>query len=263
MAFAFARRGARVVVWDLQGSALKVLEADAAAKGFTINGMVCDVSERAAVYRCANAMAAEYGPVDILINNAGIVSGKPLLEIDDEKIEKTMRVNVLSLFWTAKAFLPSMIERNSGHIVTIASAAGVIGVRGMADYCASKFAAVGFDESLRLELRRIKCAVQTSIICPYFINTGMFAGVKTRFPRLLPIMESDYAAGRIVRAVLNSRKRLIIPRFVRGALVLRLFPPRVQDTVADFFGLSHAMDTYTGRTIIRTGVKKEVHYENQ
>ena len=85
------------------------------------------------------------GLVDILINNAGIVSGQSLLEIEDEKIEATFGVNTLSLFWTAKAFLPAMVERNHGHIVTIASSAGLVGVSKLTDYCASKWAAVGFE----------------------------------------------------------------------------------------------------------------------
>ena len=81
-----------------------------------------------------------------------------------------------------KAFLPAMVARNSGHIVSIASSAGLFGVTGLADYCASKFAAVGFDESLRFELEAMgKTGVHTTVVCPYYINTGMFDGVRTRY----------------------------------------------------------------------------------
>lgn len=74
-----------------------------------------------------------------------------------------------------------MLKKNHGHVVTIASSAGLIGVNGLADYCASKFAAVGFDESLRFELEVMgKDGVHTTVVCPYYINTGMFEGVKTR-----------------------------------------------------------------------------------
>jgi all-trans-retinol dehydrogenase (NAD+) len=247
MAFDFARRGAWVVVWDLRASALKALEKEAAEEGLSITGMVCDVTSKSAVYRRAKGMAKQLGPVDILINNAGIVSGKTLLETPDANIEKTMQVNVLAMFWTVKAFLPEMIERKSGHVVTIASAAGLIGVRGLADYCASKFAAVGFDESLRMELHRIKSPVKTTVICPFFINTGMFEGVKTRFPLFLPIMKPKSAVKRIVRAILKNRKRLIIPAFANTVLILRCFPLGILDAVSNFFGLSHAMDDFTGR----------------
>lgn len=81
-----------------------------------------------------------------------------------------------------KAFLPDMIARNHGHIVNIASSAGLIGVTGLVDYCSSKFAAVGFHESLRAELEQLgKDGINTTVVCPYFINTGMFEGAKTRY----------------------------------------------------------------------------------
>ena len=89
-----------------------------------------------------------------MVNCAGVVSGKSFLDLSESQIERTMSVNTMALFWTAKAFLPEMMEAGSGHLVTMASAAGTIGVAGLADYCASKWAAVGLDESLRVELKQ-------------------------------------------------------------------------------------------------------------
>ncbi|MDR1099431.1 MAG: SDR family oxidoreductase [Treponema sp.] len=248
MALDFAGRGARVVVWDIDREALKALESEARQGGLLIKTAICDVSGRDAVYRQAEALKAEWGPVDILINNAGIVSGSTFLKTSDEKIIQTMAVNVLAPFWTCKVFLPSMLERNSGHIVNIASAAGIIGVMGLADYSASKFAVFGFNESLRTELRRQKSAVRTTVVCPFFIDTGMFRGVKTRFPLLLPILKSEYAARRIVAAVLKNRNCLIMPFFVRSIFFLRLFPTAVFDAVANFFGINHSMDHFQGKS---------------
>jgi all-trans-retinol dehydrogenase (NAD+) len=248
MALDFAGRGARVAVWDLSGEALKSLEAEGGQRGFSIRTMRCDVSDREAVYRQAKTLLGELGPVYILINNAGVVSGSTLLETADEKIIKSMTVNALAPFWTCKAFLPVMLEQNSGHIVNISSAAGIIGVTGLADYSASKFAVVGFDESLRMELRRLKSAVRTTVVCPFFIDTGMFRGVQTRFPLLLPILKSDYAARRIVSAVLKNRRRLLLPPFIYLVYWLRLLPPAALDAMADFFGISHSMDHFSGRT---------------
>ena len=88
-----------------------------------------------------------------------------------------MVVNAESQFWTTKEFLPSMVERNSGHIVCIASMAGKSGVPCQTDYCASKFAAVGFMEALTLEIAGMKKKIATTLINPAFINTGMFSGV--------------------------------------------------------------------------------------
>jgi len=254
MAFAFAQKKARVIIWDINEYTMKVVEDIAREKNLFIRGMVCDVSDRNAVYSQAQKLTAEFGPLDILVNNAGIVSkkgenvvGPAFLGVPDESIIKVININALSLFWTSKAFLPSMIERNSGHIVTISSAAGMIGVKGLSDYCAGKFAAFGFDEALRMELRRMKSAIKTTVVCPFFINTGMFDGVKTRFPLLLPILKKEYAVKKIVKAVLKNKKRLIMPRFVYTVYLLRLLPPAVMDWTANLFGISHAMDDFRGR----------------
>ena len=87
---------------------------------------------------------------------------------------------IICLFQTTKAFLPAMLEKNHGHIVSIASCAGLGGVRGLCDYCSSKFGAVGFQESLHMELKAINTDINTTVVCPYYINTGMFDGVQTR-----------------------------------------------------------------------------------
>jgi all-trans-retinol dehydrogenase (NAD+) len=247
MCLDFADRGGRVIAWDLNPGALKALEEEAGRRGVFIRGMVCDVSEKEAVYRQAAELTKEYGPVDVLVNNAGVVSGKSFLETPDEKLILTMRVNTLAHFWTGKAFLPSMIERNSGHMVTIASAAGLVGVRGLADYSASKFAVFGFDESLRMELRRLKSMVRTTVVCPFFINTGMFEGVKTKVPFIFPILKQEYVARRAVKAVLKNRKRLILPFTVGSVFFLRLLPTGFFDAVSDFLGINGAMDEFTGR----------------
>ncbi|MDR1176765.1 MAG: SDR family oxidoreductase [Treponema sp.] len=247
MALDFAGRGARVAVWDINRQNLEAVSNEGRKQGLFIKSYVCDVSRREEMYRSAEQLTKELGPVDILVNNAGIVSGKPLLEIPDEKIESTMAVNVLPLFWTVKAFLPSMLERNSGHIVTVSSAAGIIGVRGLSDYSASKFAAFGFNESLRMELRHRKSRVKTTVACPFFINTGMFDGVKTRVPLLLPVLKPEYVSGMIVKSVLKNKKVLIMPRFAKTTLILRCFPVGLIDFAAEFFGINNAMDEFRGR----------------
>lgn len=245
--FSLAERGAHVVLWDRNAEALKAAEAEAAARGLSVVGMACDVTDRAEVYRLAGEVSSRVGPVDILINNAGVVSGKTLLETPDDDIVRTMEVNVLANFWTVKAFLPGMLERDRGHIVTVSSAAGLIGITGLADYSASKFAAFGFHEAVRMEIGRLRKKVSTTVVCPFFIDTGMFAGVRTRFPLLLPILKPEYVARRIVGAILRRKKRLIMPRFVYATFLLRLLPVAFMDAVAGFFGMTRAMDDFTGR----------------
>lgn len=128
LALRCAELGAAVTIWDLDAAGAEAVAAEAKAGGAgAIRDFACDVADREQVYARADEVRATAGPVDILVNNAGIVSGKPLLELTDERIELTFKVNALALFWTTKAFLPGMIERGSGHVVNVASAAGLIG----------------------------------------------------------------------------------------------------------------------------------------
>ncbi|KAI5642090.1 short chain dehydrogenase domain-containing protein [Phthorimaea operculella] len=154
----------------------------ASERHWLCHGYVVDLTNRDDIYRVAKRTSEEVGRVSILINNAGVVSGTYLLDTPDHLIQRTFDVNVLSHFWTVKAFLPQMIENSDGHIVTIASMAGQVGVAKLVDYCASKSAACGFDEALKIELETqgVK-GVYTSLICPYFIRaTGMFEQVDSR-----------------------------------------------------------------------------------
>jgi len=248
VALKMAALGGRVSGWDINAERLDQTVAELKQAGREpAHGFVCNVARRDEVYRVAGQTQSAAGPVDILINNAGVVSGKRFLDLPDEKIEATFAVNTLGLFWVTKAFLPAMIERNSGHVVTIASAAGTIGVAKLADYSASKFAAFGFDESLRFELRQLAPGVQTTVVCPFFIDTGMFKGVKTRFSLLLPILKEDYVASRIVQSVQTNRRRLIMPRMVYVVAPMRLLPVGLFDWVASFLGVNASMDDFIGR----------------
>jgi len=243
-----ARLGARVTLWDLHRESLdKVASGLQAASGGPAHGFVCDVSKREQVQRAAAETTAVAGAVDILVNNAGIVSGRPLLEIPDEKIEATFAINTLSLFWTTRALLPGMIERGRGHIVTIASASALIGVARLSDYAASKWAAMGFDESLRAELHDTAPGIRTTVVCPYYIDTGMFRGVRSRFPWLLPILKEDEVADRIVDAIRRDRRRLYLPPLVGLIPLLRVLPVGVFDWVARVLGINHSMDEFRGR----------------
>lgn len=249
MALKLAQAGARVTIWDINAAALAATVAELAAlPGGAARGFVCDVSNRDDVYARAAETEAAGGPVDILVNNAGVVSGKDFLELPDEKIEATFAVNVLALFWTGKAFLPSMIARGSGHVVTIASASGLIGVARLADYAASKWAAIGFDESLRAELRKVAPELKTTVVCPFYIDTGMFRGVKSRFPRLLPVLDENHVAARIVDAIERDRRRVVMPALVHWIPLLRVLPVGVFDALATFLGVNSSMDEFKGRS---------------
>jgi all-trans-retinol dehydrogenase (NAD+) len=247
MALDIAARGAHVVLWDIDDTGLAKVAGEIATAGNKINTYHCDVSDRETVYRTAEKVRDEVGKVDILINNAGIVSGRSFLENTDEQLRRTMEVNILSHFWTVKTFLPDMINSNTGHIVTIASAGGIMGAARLVDYSASKFAAFGFDEALRAELKKQKLNIRTTVVCPYFIKGEMFAGVKTRFSFLLPILDADYVSERIVKAIARNKRRVIMPTMVYAAWLLRLLPVDIFDWVATLLGVHRAMDGFHGR----------------
>ena len=246
-----AARGASAALWDRDAEALEAAAdsfppaADSAAP--SVWRQVVDVSDRGQVETAAAALRSGFGDPDLLVNNAGVVSGKAFADLTPEEVERTLSVNTAALFWLTRAFLPSMIRRGEGHLVTMASAGGLIGAPGLSDYCASKFAAIGFHESLRAELRRTAPGVRTTLVCPFFVDTGMFAGVRTRFPRLLPILRPETVAAATVRAIERDRTMVVLPRFVHSLKLLRLLPAGWLDPLAAFFGIHAAMDTFEGR----------------
>lgn len=242
-----ARRGSRLVLWDLSDDRMAESLDEIRRLGAEAHGYACDVSDRDQVAATAARVLDEVGPVDVLVNNAGIVSGRPLLELTDEQIERTFAINVLALYWVTRPFLAGMVERGRGHVVTVASAAGLVGVARQTDYSASKHAALGFDESLRVELAQLAPGVRTTAVCPYYIDTGMFDGVRTRVPLLLPILKADRVALKMVDAIAADKPLLAMPPIVRTLPALRVLPTRAFDKVMDLFGVNNTMDHFKGR----------------
>ncbi|KAM9166067.1 epidermal retinol dehydrogenase 2-like [Pangshura tecta] len=250
LALKFARLGVTLVLWDINQEGNKETSKLARENGAVrVHAYLCDCSKRQEIYRVADQVKKEVGDVSILINNAGIVTGKKFMDSPDSLVEKTMEVNIMAHFWTYKAFLPAMIASNHGHLVSIASSAGLIGVSGLADYCASKFAAVGFAETVGLEmLAQGKTGIKTTIVCPYFINTGMFDGCKTKWPRLLPILDLDYAAEKIVSAIQREQVLLLMPRSMHLLQVMKsILPVKMGTLFGDYVGAFQLMDNFRGR----------------
>lgn len=195
-----ASQGVKVTVSDIDISAAEETVALITENGDEAIAIQCDITKAEDIQHAAVEARRAFGPVEILINNAGIVSGKKILDANERDIRLTYDVNTISHALTVREFLPNMIAANKGHIVTVASLGGTIGIPGLADYCGSKFAAFGFDESIRLELNKMNSKVKTTCVCPFFINTGMFEGVSTPFP-LLPLLDQDWVSERIITAM--------------------------------------------------------------
>jgi len=198
------------------------------------------------VYRAAKKVREDVGNVSILVNNAGVLSGKRIWESSDASIEKTFQVNTLAHFWvkfialfntnvyvltallclfvqTVKAFLPWMMENNYGYIVQICSICAFVSSSGLTDYCASKSAAVTFAETLRTELKVAnKDGISVTCVCPSHIgNTGMFTGLRVKFPRLFPSLKVEEVAERTLRATVEKQFMVAIPRNFNMFLFLK------------------------------------------
>uniref|UniRef100_A0A7S3SQE3 Short-chain dehydrogenase/reductase 3 n=2 Tax=Choreotrichia TaxID=141411 RepID=A0A7S3SQE3_9SPIT len=247
-----ARLGAHVVLLDKNVDMLAAAKkevAAVAAKGVKVHSVEVDLADRQATYAAMEKASELAGPATMLINNAGIVTGKSLLEGSDDMQELTMAVNSTAHFWTVKACLPAMMEADHGHIVTIASSAGLCGTPGLADYCASKAAAFFFDESIRMEMRKQgKHGVKTTCVCPFFIKTGMFEGASSKWPRLLPLLEPEWAANKIISAVRCNQEVLVMPFAIHLAPICRaILPVSVCDATVEWFGVLDSMNDFKGR----------------
>jgi len=237
---------ARVILWDINQAVLDKTAEELRGKGFTVDTRVVNIAELFAIKAAATATLQELGPIDILFNNAGVVVGKPFVEHTHEEIERTINVNVLGVMHVARAFVPAMISQRSGHVINIASAAGLIPVPRQAAYSPSKWACLAFSEILRIEMEEGKTGVRVTTVCPSYINTGMFDGVKA--PLLTPILDPDYAVGRIIDAVKRDRILLRMPwivnllPFLRGTQPVRFF----DFLTGRIFGVYKSMEQFKG-----------------
>ena len=238
-------RMAQVVIWDIDQASIDATIAELSGQG-TVLGFKVDVSNAEQVQDTAQRVQREIGVVDVLINSAGIVVGKFFHEHNATDIASTLNINVAGSMYVANAFLEGMLAQDSGHICNIASSGGLISNPRMSVYAASKWAVIGWSDSLRLEMKQLKRNVQVTTIMPYYIHTGMFAGVRSK----LPILEPEVAALAIVKAIEKDRTMVSIPGYIHR--VTRFFQATLPIPVFDWFagsvlGIYKTMEHFTGR----------------
>lgn len=247
-----AREGAAtVILWDVNTAAMHDVGQEISALGTHAVAQQVDLTELQAIQAAARELRDVHGIAapDLLINNAGIVKNGPFWEHDSERHTRTvMSINALAPMYVTAEFLPAMMRKGTPHrILNIASAAGTLANPNMSVYAASKWAVIGWSDSLRLELERSGSAVSVTTFCPSYISTGMFAGVKG--PLLTPIMTPEVAVGRAWQAMMSARPMKLTPWTARLAMGLRgVLPTRTWDAVAGkVFKVYNSMDTFTGR----------------
>ena len=244
-------KGAKaLIIWDVNQEALEATAAEFSARGRAHNRVYIykvDITNSELVAQTYQQIKQEVGPVDILINCAGIVRGNKTFDQQTvQDIRLTMEVNTIAPMVIAQQILPDMIRRNRGHVCNIASAGGMLSNPRMSVYGASKWAVIGWSDSVRIELQQMKSKVRFTTIAPYYINTGMFTGVHSS---IFPILKPEPTAQKILRAIERDQIFRGIPfgfHFIR--FWQAILPFRVFDWLfGTVFGIYHTMDHFTGR----------------
>ena len=254
---ALDKGAAALVIWDIDQESIESVvrelgqKTKAQGRAGRVYGMRVDVSNQAMVADRYEQTKREVGEIDILINSAGIItSNKTFDQCTPDEINRTMMVNALAPMYVTQQVLPDMVARDSGHICNIGSAGGMISNPRMSIYAASKWATIGWSDSVRIELSEMRSRVRVTTIAPYYITTGMFDGVRSK---IFPLLRPENVASRILRAIeRDTAFKMFMPwipcphHFIR--LLQGILPIRVFDwLVGRVLGIYHTMDHFTGR----------------
>lgn len=244
-------KGAEVlVIWDINQNNIDTTIEELSKLGH-VRGFRVDVSNYEMVTSSYAKVKAKVGEIDILINCAGIITSNKTFDVcTSDEIDKTMKVNAIAPMYVARQVLPEMIARNSGHICNIASAGGMLANPKMSIYAASKWAAIGWSDSVRIELQEMKSKVRITTIAPYYITTGMFDGVESK---VFPLLKPKNVANKIIKAIESNKDfKMFMPwipcphhfiRLMQGILPMRFF----DWLMGNVLGIYHTMDNFTGR----------------
>ncbi|KAK1761468.1 epidermal retinol dehydrogenase 2 [Echria macrotheca] len=237
----YGMRGATVAVLDI-----KEME-NGEARGVTY--YKCDVTDKAQVAKVAAEIERDLGTPTVLINNAAIVNGKRLLDMDIADIERSLSTNLLSHFYTLKTFLPAMARSEiGGTIVTISSVIGHVGAAQLTDYAAAKAGITALHKSLAAELAETHPHIRTVLVTAGQLSTPLFYGVQTPNAFLAPIVEPVDVAKEIITVLDNGRNAAIgMPMYARWIDCYNALPYGLQAVARKVAGLDTAMRTFVGR----------------
>jgi 3-oxoacyl-[acyl-carrier protein] reductase len=206
-AFALGRAGYRVGVCARTEARVRKLVTELDAEGFEAAGATADVGNAEQVERMVEHVTGALGQIDVLINNAGVLIGKPFEELSLDEWDTTMSTNVRSLFLVTKAVIPGMRQRRHGAIVNVASLAGRNGFVGGTAYTASKHAVLGFSRSLMLETR--KDNVRVIAVCPGSVDTSMLRDQPMLKSEPTRILRAEDVADTILHALTLPERALV------------------------------------------------------
>jgi len=245
--------GVIVTIWDINETEMVKVKSMLENLGGKIFTHVCDVTNIDRVNKLTIVAIQEMGCIDILINNAGYVKGGELLSQPIDVWKKTIDINLTAIVYTINAVLPHMYERNSGHIVNISSAAGLLGVPDLSVYAATKWAVWGLTESMRYESwNNGKYGVKWSSIHPMYIATGMFEGARLGFlgNLITPNVKNHQVIAKAIvyDALIKGKYAVRRPRTLRLAIILRgILPDKIFQKMLLLMGVNKSMKTWKGR----------------
>ena len=249
------QKGAKnVAIWDISERNINDTISELQSYG-NIKAYQVDVSSSQMVNNTYSQVVSDFGQVDIVIQCAGIVTSNNTFNNNTiDEIDRTMKINAIAPMYVGLCALKDMVARDNGHMVTITSAAGMLSMPKMSIYSASKWCAIGWSDSVRVELQRMKSHVKVTTVAPYFINTGMFDGVRSK---VFPILNPEKTATKIIRAIEHDKTFAGIPfsfHFIR--LMEGLLPQKIFDWFyGDVFGIYDVMDGFKGRSVPAQGDK--------
>lgn len=221
-AIEFAKRKSNLVLVARREDRLNLFAKELLSK-FDVSVLVCpcDVSKRDQVQKMTETVFEKFDSVDILVNNAGFAIYGSVSDVTVDEIESQMATNYFGMVYCTKNILPSMLKKNSGHIVNVASVAASFGLPGIAPYCASKFAMLGFSEGLKHELKGTKVGV--TVVSPIMVRTDFFDHPSfAKMPKYSPTsLSSKTVAKAVIRAANSPRLEIIVPSVVRGGVWLK------------------------------------------
>lgn len=238
--------GVTLILWDMDTESLQDFSSKLGDNTEVLISNI-DVTDADQVAGEADQVIKSSFTPDIIVNCAGIVVGEYFEDHSSSDIINTLMVNCAGSMHVVKSFLPAMIKRGSGQIVNIASASGYIGNPKMSVYAASKWAVIGWSESLRLEMEQKNTGISITCIIPSYVNTGMFEGIKA--PLLVPLLDTDVLVRKMLKGIKRKKFKVQAPFLVRFVPLLKTMLPRfIFDWLAGrVLGVYHSMDTFKGR----------------
>lgn len=240
-ATALVRKGCRVAIGDLD---LSLAEQTATELGGGTVALALDVTDRNSFAAFLDAAERELGPLDVLVNNAGIMPVTPFAEESDDSIKRQLDINVYGVIVGTQLASRRLLSRNRGHIVNVASAAGKAGIPGIATYSGTKHAVVGFTEAVRGELRGT--GIELSCVMPVTVNTALTEGVSDTLG--VKKVEPEDVANEIVDALEAPRFDVFVPPYLKYTTAAgSLLPRRAREAMARLMGIDK----------ILTGVSKD------